>query len=250
MSPPRLAFRGLSGLLLDIGDEGLAVQHPHPRAVVGHDHVHRCGGGFGAGAGGEMVELRLDEVGGLHHHSGHLWHVHRVAVVLHLCATGERTAQAMTAQSRDDTGEPNSGSGRRHELLLLRVTVRSMPATGAGALERTGRSQGSVCDQMRRAISGGGWVVCRIVLADGATISAICMEIGGSVGDCAGLLELYGRRRGDRLMVDRAAGRGRVLAGRAALRAAGVFGSVYRVVMVVLRRSRVCSEAGPGMPPS
>ena len=73
----RLASRSLhlilASMLLYVGDEGRAVQHQHPAGAVRHDHVHRSRCRLDARAGREMVQLRVDQVGGLLHHI----HLHR-----------------------------------------------------------------------------------------------------------------------------------------------------------------------------
>ena len=47
------------GVLLGVGDEGDAVEHERPAAVVAHDHGGWGGGWFDAGAGGGVVRVQL-----------------------------------------------------------------------------------------------------------------------------------------------------------------------------------------------
>jgi len=70
-------------MLLDVRDEGAAVDHDGPASIATHEHGDGCRCGFNAGAGRGVLELRFDE-GGRRLHRLHVRHVGYRAL-LHLC---------------------------------------------------------------------------------------------------------------------------------------------------------------------
>ena len=50
--------KGVSCVLLGVGEEGVAVEHELPAGAVAHPHGHRGGDGLDGGAGGGVLEDR------------------------------------------------------------------------------------------------------------------------------------------------------------------------------------------------
>ena len=126
------------GLLLGVGEEGVAVEHEGPASIAAfaHEHGHRGGRRLDGGAGGGVLELRGDEGGGLGHgHGGWAFglgfrlggwggglcgHVHAG----HGLAAGERRAEQGEGYRQEGGARHEDPRGRRWDMRNEGARVR------------------------------------------------------------------------------------------------------------------------------